>query len=207
MFKLTPTNTKFFDSFDRASDFLVRAATHFLDSIQANREPHLLAEEITTLEDQCDGVAHETLSLLHTSFITPIERSDIRRLIITLDDVLDCLDDAARRIALYEVGPALPDVRSLAMVLVKATKAVQAAVHEVRSLRKSKSIAEHCIEVHRCEDEGDRIYHHALAELFKSNLSPIEIVKWKDIIEDLEDAIDACQDVSLVVEAIRLENS
>lgn len=207
MFKLTPTNTKFYDAFDRASDFLVRAATHFLESIQTDREPRLLAEELTTLEDQCDGVTHDTLSLLYSSFITPIERSDIRRLIITLDEVLDCLDDAARRIALYQVGAMLPDVRSLAMVLVKATKAVQAAVHEVRVLRKSKTIEEHCIEVHRCEDEGDRIYHHALGELFKSNMTPVEIVKWKDIIEDLENAIDACQDVSLVVEAIRLENS
>jgi len=207
MFKLTPTNTKFYDSFEEASDLLVRAASHFLESIEANKDPRLLAEELTTWENQCDGITHETLNLLHRSFITPLERSDIRRLSITLDSVLDCLDDGARRIALYEVGDVIPDVRSLATVLVKTTKALQAAVHEIRFLRKSKSIRDHCIEVHRCEDEGDRVFQHALAELFKSGMSPLDVVKWKDIIEDLENAIDACQEVSLVIEGIVLEHS
>lgn len=207
MFKLTPTNTKFYDSFEQASDVLVRAAAHFSDALQIGKDPRLLAEELTTLENQCDGITHETLNLLHRSFITPLERSDIRRLSITLDDVLDCLDDAARRIALYEVGEMLPDVRSLAAVLVKTTLALQAAVHEIRILRKSKTIHDHCIEVHRCEDEGDRIYHHALAVLFKSGMDSLDVVKWKDIIEDLENAIDACQDVALVIEGIVLEHS
>lgn len=207
MFKLTPTNTKFYDSFEQASDVLVRAASHFLQAIEENKDPRLLAEELTTFENQGDGITHDNLSLLHRSFITPLERADIRRLSITLDEVLDCLDDAARRIALYEVGQVISDVRSLATVLVKTTKALRAAVHEIRFLRKSKTIQEHCIEVHRCEDEGDRVYHHALAELFKSGMSPLDVVKWKDIVEDLENSIDACQDVSLVIEGIVLENS
>jgi uncharacterized protein Yka (UPF0111/DUF47 family) len=91
--------------------------------------------------------------------------------------------------------------------LVSATKAVQQAVHEVRQLRKSRSIRQNCIEVHQCEDEGDRIYHNALAALFKSGMDPLDVVKWKDIIEDLEHAIDCCQDVAVVVEGIVLENS
>ncbi len=208
MFKLSPTNTKFYDYFDRASDVLVRASSHFLAAIDASSDPKMLAEEMTTLEHQCDEITHEALNLLHKSFITPLERGDIRRLSISLDDVLDCLDDATRRIALYDLNPAsLPTVRGLAQVLVKTTKAVQQAVHEIRFLRKSTSIQNHCIEVHRCEDEGDRMYQLALAGLFASGMEPLEVVKWKDIIEDLEDAIDACQDVSLVIEAIILEHS
>jgi uncharacterized protein Yka (UPF0111/DUF47 family) len=101
----------------------------------------------------------------------------------------------------------LTTVRGLAQVLVKTTKAVQQAVHEIRNLRKSTSIREHCIEVHRCEDEGDRMFQLALSGLFSSGMDTLEIVKWKDIVEDLENAIDACQDVSLVIEAIILEHS
>lgn len=208
MFKLSPTNTAFYDSFDKASDVLVRASAHFLAAIDAGADPQLLAEEMTTMEHQCDEITHDALNLLHSSFITPLERGDIRRLSISLDDVLDCLDDATRRISLYGLNLSTqPQVRGLAQVLVKTTLAVQLAVHEIRNLRKSKSIRNHCIEVHRCEDEGDRMFQIALSSLFASNLEAIEIVKWKDIIEDLEDAIDACQDVSLVIEAIILEHS
>lgn len=208
MFKLSPTNTQFYDFFDRASDVLVRASAHFLAGIDAAADPQLLAEELTTMEHQCDEITHDALNLLHKSFITPLERGDIRRLSITLDDVLDCLDDAARRIALYKLSPStMPPVRGLAQVLVKTTQAVQQAVHEIRILRKSTSIRNHCIEVHRCEDEGDRMFQIALAGLFDSGMDALEVVKWKDIIEDLENAIDACQDVSLVIEAIVLEHS
>src|SRR6185295_8092912 len=137
MFKLSLTNTKFFDNFDRASDVLVRAAEHFYRSLDNNFQH--LAEQITAFEQQADEIAHETMETLHKSFITPLERTDIRRLTITLDDILDALDDAARRIALYEISSILPDVRSLAGVLVESTKEVQHAVHEIRQLRKSKS--------------------------------------------------------------------
>ncbi len=205
MFKLSLTNTKFFDNFDRASDVLVRAAEHFYRSLDGNFQQ--LAEQITAFEQQADEIAHETMETLHKSFITPLERTDIRRLTITLDDILDALDDAARRIALYEIHAILPDVRNLAGILVESTKGVQQAVHEIRQLRKSRTIIEHCIEVHRLEDVGDRNYHQALANLFKSGLDATNIVKWKDIIEDLEHAIDACQDVAVVVEGIVLENT
>ena len=136
MFKLSPTNTQFYDSFDRASDVLVQASSHFLAAIDAGADPQVLAEEITTMEHQCDEITHEALNLLHKSFITPLERGDIRRLSISLDDVLDCLDDATRRISLYALNTsALPSVRGLAQVLVKTTKAVQLAVHEIRNLQ------------------------------------------------------------------------
>jgi uncharacterized protein Yka (UPF0111/DUF47 family) len=98
-------------------------------------------------------------------------------------------------------------VRRLAAVLVNAAKAMQKAVHEVPHLKKRKGILDHCIEVHHQEDEGDRIYHHALAELFKSGMDPLLIVKWKDIIEDMEHAIDNCQDVAVVVAGIVMEHS
>lgn len=206
MFKLTPTNTRFYDFFDLATGILVQAAEHFSKSLENFGNAAQLAQEIKTYEHQGDEIAHETMALLHQSFITPLERSDIRRLIVTLDDVLDALDDAAQRIALYELKTILPDIRRLAGVLVQAAKGVQQAVREIRLIRKRHEILRHCIEVHRLEDEGDNIYHEALAGLFKSDLEPVTVVKWKDIIEELENAIDCCQDVANVVEGIVLEN-
>lgn len=205
--KLTPTNTRFYDYFDRATDVLVGAAEHFLGALDHFGNAEQLAEKMTAFEHEGDDLTHETMELLHKTFITPLERADIRRLVVTLDDVLDALDDAARRIALYEIKTILPEVRELAKVLVAAAKAVQQAVHEVRYLRKRNGILPHCIEVHRLEDEGDRIYHHALAGLFKSGMDPLVVVQWKDVIEDLENAIDCCQEVSVVVEGIVLENA
>jgi predicted phosphate transport protein (TIGR00153 family) len=207
MLKLNPTNTKFYDLFDQVSDVLVRAAEHFHKSLGDSARLAQLAEEVSVFEHESDEITHETMNLLHKSFITPLERTDIRRLAITMDDVLDALDDAARRMALYEIGEIIPEARNLAAVLVKSTKAVQLAVHEIRNLRKSPAIRQHCIEVHQHEDEGDRLYHNALGGLFKSGLDPLTVVKWKDIIEDLEHAIDSCQDVAVVIDGIVLENS
>jgi predicted phosphate transport protein (TIGR00153 family) len=207
MFKLTPTNTQFYDFFDAATDVLVRATERFRAGLNPLVDPQQLAEEITALEHEGDELTHETMEMLHKTFITPLERADIRRLIVTLDDVLDALDDAARRLALYEIHVILPEVQDLAAVLVEASKAVQQAVHQLRFLRKRNGILQHCVEVHRLEDEGDRIYHQMLAGLFKSGMDPSMIIKWKDIIEDLENSIDSCQDVSVVVEGIVLENS
>jgi predicted phosphate transport protein (TIGR00153 family) len=207
MLKFRPTNNKFYDYFDRSSDVVVQAAEHFRKGLEDFQDGQQLAEDIKGFEHQGDDITHETMEMLHKSFITPLERGDIRRLVMAIDDILDTLDDAARRIALYELNPILPDVRRLAAVLVNGTVAVQKAVHELPHLRKRKGILDHCIDVHRCEDEGDRIYHHALASLFKSGLDPLTIVKWKDIIEDMENAIDHCQDVAVVVAGIVLEHS
>lgn len=207
MFKLTPTNTEFYDFFDRISDVLVQASEHFHAGMERFSNPQKLAAEIKELEHQGDSITHDTMALLHKSFITPLERSDIRRLIVSLDDVLDALDDASSLMALYEITDPLPEVRDLAAVLVKATKGVRLAVNDIRNLRKKNDILQHCVEIHHYEDEGDRIYDKTLARLFKSGMDPVSIIKWKDIIEDLENSIDCCQDVSVVVEGIVLENS
>lgn len=207
MFKLTPSNDKFFDYFDAASDLLVAAASRFLDFLDHFEAVPQQADEMSRLEQEGDRITHETMGLLDKSFITPLERGDIRRLMMALDDVLDYLDDASRRIAIYEISEVRPDVRELASVLVRTTKGVQTAVHKLRKLRQKNGILEFCIQVHNLEDEGDRIHHDALARLFKSGLDPLSVIKWKDIIEDIEASIDSCQTVASVVEGIVLENA
>ena len=207
MFKFTPSNDKFFDYFDSASDLLVAAAGRFLEFLDHFGAVQEQADEMSRLEQQADHIIHETMGLLDKSFITPLERGDIRRLMMALDDVLDYLDDAVRRIAIYEITEVRPDIRELASVLVRATEGVQSAVHRLRNLRPKQGVLELCVQVHELEDEGDRIHHAALARLFKSGLDPLSVIKWKDIIEDIEASIDSCQTVASVVEGIVLENA
>lgn len=207
MFKLTPSNTQFYDHFDRATALLVKSAEQFQHYLENFQELGLHAEEMKNTEHQADEITHQTMELLEKSFITPIERSDIRRLVMTMDDVVDFLDDATRRIALYEIEKVFPEVLEQAPVVVKATKKVQEAVAQLRQMRRKNDILKLCIEIHRLEDDGDAIHHKALANLFKSGLDPLMVIKWKDIIEDVEAAIDSCQDVADVVEGIVLENS
>jgi predicted phosphate transport protein (TIGR00153 family) len=208
MFKLIPTNTKFFDLFDRSTEIMVHASERFAAFLAKYEHPERHADEIKSLEHEADEVTHEGMELLHQSFITPLERPDIRRLIESLDDVLDLLDDAARRFVLYEITEVLPEIQELARVLVDATRVVSQAVRALRNLHKqSKEILQHCIEIRRLENEGDLINHEVLARLFKSNIEPFLVLKWKEIIDDVETAIDRCQDVANVVEGIVLENT
>jgi predicted phosphate transport protein (TIGR00153 family) len=208
MFKLIPTNTKFFDLFDRSTEIMVRASERFATFLNKYEHPERHSDEIKSLEHEADEVTHEGMELLHQSFITPLERPDIRRLIESLDDVLDFLDDAARRFVLYEITEVLPDIRELARVLVDATKVVAQAVHGLRNVHKhSKQILQYCIEIRRLENEGDLINHEMIAHLFKSQTDLFMVLKWKEIIDDVESAIDRCQDVANVVEGIVLENT
>jgi hypothetical protein len=207
MFRLLPTNTKFFDHFDRICETLVLAAERLRQFIEKPEHADRCASEIKRLEHEADEETHDTLELLHRSFITPIDRGEIRRLTETLDDVLDLLDDASRRIVLYEITEMLPGVLDLVSVLVEATKVVSSAVHQLRHLQKKHDIIQKCIEIRRLENEGDQINHEILARLFKAGIEPLLILKWKEIIVDIETAIDRCQDVSNVLEAIVLESA
>ncbi len=208
MFKLIPTNTKFFDLFDRETEIIVRAAERFAKFFETFEHPGRHADEIKRLEHEADENTHEIMALLHTSFITPLERSDIRRLTEAMDDVLDFLDDAARRIVLYEIAEELPELKDLVRVLALATKGVQNGVKHLRKLRKrTKEILQQCIEIRRLENEGDRINHEIIAKLFKSQMEPLLVLKWKEIVVDVETAIDRCQDVANILEGIVLENT
>ena len=207
MFRIVPTNRKFYDCFDQNAATLVRAAERLLEFLEKPEHAERFGAEIKRLEHEADEVTHEAMEMVHKSFITPIERSDIKTLIESLDDVLDLLDDASRRLVQYEVREIVPEVIDLARVLVQATKVTESGVRQVRNLRKKNEILQTVIEIRRLENEGDHINHEILAKLFKSGRDALEVMKWKEIIEDIESAIDRCQDVGNVLEGIVLENT
>jgi uncharacterized protein len=208
MFNFLPRNTKFFDYFDRDTEVLVRTAECFCQFLETSSDAKDNSRRMKELEHEADRLTHEAMELLHRSFITPLERGDLRRLILALDEIVDYLDDAARRIALYEVGTILPEVCAMGKVLVDLARAVQAAVHDLRNLRnKNNRVLEHCIEIQRLENLGDHLHHIALASIFKTGMEPLLVMKWKEIVELIELAMDAAEEVAHVIEGIVLENA
>ena len=207
MFKLTPSNNRFYDLFDRAAELQVSAAAQFLDLVESFGDVPRRAEEIKRVEHELDQVVHDTMKLLHSSFITPIERGDIRRLIQALDSVADGINAASSRLALYEIEEVFPPAQALARVLLEACQAVQEAVRRLRQTPKLEGVLTLCVEINRLEDQADQIYREALASLFKGGLDPLLVIKWKEIYEFVESATDCCEDVADMVEVIVLENS
>lgn len=207
MFKFIPTNTRFYDLFEQTADLLVQASEHFRDFLDNFSSPQQHAEEIKRLEQAADELVHQTMTLLHQSFITPFERGDIRRLIQGLDNVLDCLNAACSRIALYQVDTILPPAKELARTLAAATHQVRKAVTGIRQLPKNQDILSACIEINRLENENDQTYRSALAQLFAAGTDPLTVIKWKEIFEYIETGTDRCEEVASLVEGIVHENA
>jgi len=207
MFNFLPRNTKFFAYFDRDAEILVRCAEQFCQTLECfdNAREHSI--KLKELEHEADDITHEAMSLLHRSFITPLERGDLRRLILALDDVVDYMDDAVRRMALYDIKTILPEVCPMGKVMVNLARAVRDAVHELRNVRKKNRILQHCIEIQRLETVGDHLHHIAISSLFKNGMEPLQVMKWKEIIDLIETAMDSAEEVAHVIEGIVLENA
>jgi hypothetical protein len=161
-----------------------------------------LAKKIKDLEHKADGITHDTMRKLDTTFITPFDREDIHTLISRLDDVIDNIDVAASRIVLYEVRTPSKELESLTSLLRKATTTVASAVLKFKDFKRSNETMAELIEINRIEDEGDQAHRLALVGLFKNVKDPIEVIKLKDVYEHVENAIDRCEDVANVLEAV-----
>jgi uncharacterized protein len=204
---LLPRQHGFFELFDQAAAKSVEAAKAFEQMVTTMASVEADGRRIKQLESEADQIAHRTLELLHSTFITPLDRNDIHRLVSRMDDVLDYIEAAAERIHLYELRTANEAVRELARVLVAQTEVLQRAVAGLRDLKKSRTLLDACIEVNRLENEGDALLRKAVAGLFKSGDGPLEVIKWKEIYEMLETATDRCEDVADVIEGIVLEHA
>src|SRR5262249_19831784 len=143
---------------------------------------------------------------LHKTFITPIDRDSIHRLITRMDDVMDFVEAAAERLELYELVVMTGDVRDLADVLQRAALQVEAATRGLRALRDPQAMLKLCIDINRLENEDDAILRRSVARLFKEEKDPIVVIKWKEVYENLEMATDRCEDVANIIEGVILEH-
>jgi len=165
------------------------------------------AKAISDIEHACDRITHAVVAQLHTTFITPLDRNEIYRLITKMDDVMDFVEAAAERISLYEIHDMPKEAGELAKVLLSSAERVLEAVSGFRDLKRSNLILENCVEINRLENEADAILRRALARLFREEQNPVTIMKWKEIYELLETATDRCEDVANIIEGVVLENS
>ncbi len=200
----------FFASFSKHAQLCVEGAKKLVELLQNLEAAETVAKEVKTIEHDADTITHQTLRQLHETWITPLDRSDIHSLITRLDDVLDMIEAVSERIALFRVRGSNPLANKLGEVLLKACEALAKAVALVPHVAKSSAeILEAAVEVNRLENEADDLYRKALGELFNpaAGTSPniLEVLKWREIFEYLENATDACEDVANVLEGIVLE--
>jgi len=206
MFNLLPKDTVFFDLFEGLSRHAVSSAQHLLQMVRSfpNIEPHL--QRIREEEHAADQLAHTALDRLDRTFITPFDREDIHELVGGLDDIIDGIDALAKRFPLFHVKSMEPTFVLQAEVLVQAASAVSEAVHRLRKSRKLSELSDKLIEIHQKESGGDDNHHAALSRLFGGGIDALDVLKWKELYDYIEDAIDGCEDVGNTLERIVLKN-
>jgi hypothetical protein len=160
---------------------------------------------IKAIEEEADGIAHETISLLHKTFVTPIDRNEINRIFKRLDDVVDMIEGAAMRVYIYELRATRREVAQLLDILEKQTALVQRAVGMLSDMRQAPEIRKILIEIQTLENQADSVLRAAIGALFREEQDPKELLKWKEVIELLETATDRCEDVADLFENILLE--
>ncbi len=205
--RFLPRDTSFFDLFEQHAALTVEGAKEFFAIAQTGANIAAKARRIKEIEHEADVVTHRCVEALHKTFITPIERGDIYRLISRMDDIMDFVEAAAERLTLYEITTMSDEVRDLADVLVRSCEQIKNAMQGLRNMKNAEPILKACLDVNRLENDADAILRAAVARLFREEKDPIVIIKWKEIYENLESATDRCEDVANTIEGVVLENA
>lgn len=208
MFKwLLPRDTNFFDLFDKHMALVVESANELLALVTDGPAKEERARRIKELEHQADIVTHTCVEELHKTFITPFQREDIHRIISKMDDIIDYVEEIACRFAIYRITVMTPEAKQLALLLQKSTAELGKVLVKLRHLKNTPEMKQSFIYLHQLENEGDTAYANAIGKLFDEFEDTRMIIKWKEIYEGLEQAIDSCEDVANIIEGVILESS
>lgn len=208
MFKfLLPKEHGFFDQFDKHSATGLEAARLFVEMLEHYGDAPAKARRIAEVEHQADEITHRTLEMLHSTFITPLDRDQIHALITAMDDVVDLIHGASRRLMLYGITEPTPPLKELARTLLHSVEEMQKAVGHLKDLRNAKQILKACVEMNKLENDGDALRDDAIANLLKNEKNAVEVLKWKEIYDVVETALDCCEDVANIIEGVVLENN
>ena len=200
---LVPKTTAFYDLFARAGENLLETARLVERRFAEFPKDIVRQSEVKALETRGDEITRETLELLNTQYITPFDREDIYELAKAIDDVVDYIEHASELLGLYQLDSRREQSVEQCRVLVEMTEHLSKALAELRQLRR---VERHIVEVKRLEDEGDQIERAAVAALFRENVDALTVIRWKDIFEALEEAIDACETAADLVGNIVVKN-
>jgi uncharacterized protein len=201
---LAPRDREFFDLFEEAGGNILRAAGLLEDLLKDFPERNELARDILICEQDGDRITHDIIQRLNQTFVTPIDREDIYALASALDDVVDYTEEVADYLGLYKIEAPMAQAQDLAHVLHGCARQISEAMPRLRGF---KDISHYTVEINRLENDGDRITREAIASLFDNGIDPMVVIRWKDIFERLEEAIDATERVANILEGIVIKNS
>ncbi|HEU4643576.1 MAG TPA: DUF47 family protein [Gemmatimonadaceae bacterium] len=202
--RLIPRDEAFFDMFEQLASRLTASAKLLTQLFAEPARLEQFTAAIKNVEHEADTITHDIISRIDKSFVTPIDREDIHLLASRLDNVVDLVDGTARRAAMFHITEVHPKAKQLCGVLVQACDAIEAAVLRMKD---SKYVVEAGRQVKMREEEGDALYHEAVGALFRGTPDPLEVIKWKELYDTLERALDQCEDVSNVLESIALKHA
>jgi predicted phosphate transport protein (TIGR00153 family) len=202
--RFMPRDGDFFLLFQKQAENIVAGAQAFTKMLEHYTGVPEQVQIIKAIEHQGDELTHQIFRKLNQTFITPFDREDMHELCGTMDDVIDLIDAAASRFVLYRVDSVRPGTIELTKVLAAACVELSAAIHAMETPDKA---LHRIIEINRLENESDRICRTLIAQLFEEEKDPVQIIKWKEIFEVIETAVDKCEDVSNVIESVILKNN
>jgi uncharacterized protein len=205
-FSLLPREYQFFDLFDKMADASVDAARLFKQFAVQGTFDEAENEKMRGIEHHCDEITHEIINKLNRTFITPFDREDIYALAHRFDSVVDIIHAITKRMLLYNLHNSInKDLIRFSELIEQSVTALATAVRGLRNLKNAKNISEACIEINRLENLGDHLRDETIGKLFDNSLDPLYIIKWKDIFQDAERALDQCEDVANVIESIMVK--
>jgi predicted phosphate transport protein (TIGR00153 family) len=201
---LVPKDRVFFDLFNQAGQNNLRAARLLREMLQTWPDDGGLAREILLAEQEGDRLTHAIVQRVNTTFVTPIDGEDIYALATQLDDIVDNIDETADFMGLYQIEAPMDQAQAMAEVLVKSCEQLAALLEHLRGF---KDLEKYWIEIHRLENDGDRLYRDAVASLFANGIDPMVVIRWKDLFSILERAVDATETAAHILEGIVIKNA
>ena len=205
--RLMPREEKFFDLFNAHAERIVEGSRELAAMIGSFTELEAHAARIDAAERAADKITHETIALLHKTFITPFDRDQIHQLITAMDDILDLHQDVAESVALYDLRRVTPEAKQLAEICLMTCDRVKAVVALLTNVKDAEAILKCCEEIDRLESDADRVLRSAMSKLFRDEPDVKQLIKLRTIYELLETISDRCEDVANIIEGIVIENS
>lgn len=199
-----PKDRVFFDLFEESAGNVLRAAELLDEMLRSFPEQKGLAREILLCEQEGDRITYDIIQRLNSTFVTPIDREDILELASGLDDIVDLTEEVADYLGLYRIEAPMEQAQRLAHILMEACRKIDEAVPRMRGF---KNVTHYTNEIHRLETDGDRVTREAVASLFDTGIDPMVVIRWKDIFERLEEAVDATEHIANVIANIVVKNS
>lgn len=205
-FQILPTETRFFDLFEQHANTLVLAAERLRKMVEDFTEVEGKFAQITEAEHQGDFITHELIDLARRSFTTPFDTEDITRIASTVDDGIDRIEQAADSLLLWKVERPTKEALKLCQLIEESARQLAAAMPNLRDKRKFASVREHIVEVNRLENDADRVLRAALSSLLANHTDVYDLIRWKEIYEQLEAATDRCEDVADALEGVTVKH-